>query len=102
MDYTGVLSHAEDSGRLRRIGNIWDKQRLLSIVSSLVFIANRHAHDPTDDFHMNIGRVLSSRVPDHHRVHALVLSLGPFDGEHTVAFAGLHVGPAVSLSDDLQ
>lgn len=55
----------------------------------------------TDNFDVDICRVLPSRVSDHNRVDSLVLPLGSLDGEDAVALGGLHADPPVSFSKDL-
>lgn len=55
----------------------------------------------TDNFDIDVCRVLPSRVSDHDRVDSLVLPVRSLDGEDTVALGGFHMDPPVSLSKDL-
>lgn len=99
---TGVFSHAEDPGSLRRIWNIWNdciKTYVFDVPSwqDYGLVSSYLTNSLTDNFDVDISSVFSSRVSHHHRVDSFVLPLRPFDGEDTVALGGLNMDPPISL-----
>lgn len=59
-------------------------------------------HHLTNNLHVDVGSIFSSRIANHNRIDSLVLPLSPLNGEDTVASGALHMDPAVALCDHLE
>lgn len=56
----------------------------------------------TNNFHINIGGVLSCSVSNHYGVNAFVLPLGTFNGKDAVSLGGFYVDSTVCVREYLQ
>lgn len=56
----------------------------------------------TNNFHVDICSVFSSRVSNHNGIDPLILPLRPLDGEDAVSLGGFNMDSGISLCDNLQ